>query len=140
MSMFFCLLLTLGALISAWQLIIQSVRAGYSPYLLGREANTVHLIMNLGMALMLAPFFKPGWHLGIVTAYALTTAVLSIKAGVKSTQKLENGGGLGESIYHIFAMLAMIYASLHMTDSTTLVNGATEHSLHSLAMFNHQLL
>lgn len=106
--------------------------------LFDRESDAVHVVMNLGMALMLAPFFAPQWHYTIVAAYSLTVAVLVVqiiwrKYGSSSASSTTTGG----TVYHIAALLAMIYASLQMSHSTMLFSGLTDYGAHMLEMPQH---
>ena len=119
--------LLVGAAISLGRLLAARLRPAQQVdnYFTSREADVAHLLMNLGMAAMLTPWYGQGVRvvlIGLFSAMAATfTALLTmslVRPGVHAR------GQRPSLTYHLLASAAMIYATtlndpMHMGMTTT---------------------
>ena len=91
--------------------LLRSIRAEVASYIADREAHATHVLMNGGMAAMLAPFYDADIGRAIVVVYSAAIVVLIIDAIVR---RGPSPGLAGGRIYHVIGLAAMVWAIRQM--------------------------
>jgi len=104
-------------------------------YLTDPEADAGHLVMNLAMAAMLAPWLRPGPRGGVVGVLALLVAAFAALL-VKNLIRPAAGTASrrGSLAYHLFAAATMLYATAAMPAAMTHPGSARSAALTVIAV------
>ena len=111
LSIYVAGLLFVGAAVCAGWLLAYRNRVSAQMPFADTEANVVHLIMNTGMGLMLTSLMSAGLHTFILYALVITAAGLLVKILlVLRHRSRTRPKPVAGTVYHLIALLAMIYA------------------------------
>ena len=122
MSALLLVLLSVAALLCAFKLVIAKNDPPSRFYTDDRESNAVHLLMNGTMALMLTPLYDIKIRVAVIFTYWLAVVVLAVRISIAYRAKNASASNRNYSIasggYHLFSIVAMIYAIYRMPVTT----------------------
>lgn len=122
MSALLLVLLSAAALFCAFKLASTKKNVPARFYADDRESNAVHLLMNGTMALMLTPLYDEKARIAVIFAYWLAIFVLAVRIAIVSRSKNasvpDRHYRIASGVYHLFSILAMIYATYLMPAMT----------------------
>lgn len=108
-------LLLAGVVVSAWLLLTHRAEGSPRSYLTGPEAESAHLVMNTGMAVMLTPWFTPPARIALIAVFAGLAAAFAAALLTGALCPAGRWGGQRAACtYHAAAASAMVYATVGM--------------------------
>ena len=113
MSIALAVVFMLAIAVSLVEMAMSRRTAFAEGYFAGPEAQASHIVMNGAMAWMVLDASAFATR-AILVALAIAAAILAVRLGLRAAMPARRGEPPAATIYHLLALAAMAYATLHM--------------------------